>query len=326
MLATRFTELVGCRMPIQQAGMGGTAGPELAVAVAEAGGLGMLGGVMLPAPLLVQILDGVRQQTTGAIGVNFLMPFLDRDCVVVAASRCRVIEFFYGDPDAALVQLVHQGGALACWQVGSLEEAQAAVAAGCDLIVAQGTEAGGHVRGRIGLLPLLGQVLAMVDVPVLAAGGIGTGRALAAVLAAGAAGARVGTRFVAAAEANAHPAYVDALIAARPEDTVLTETFSAGWSNAPHRVLRSSAAAAESFQGDIVAEMSMGGQTMPVPRFAPPAPSKETTGTVQAMALYAGESVGAVQRIEPAASIVQEFTAEAERCLQHWTRTSVTTA
>jgi NAD(P)H-dependent flavin oxidoreductase YrpB (nitropropane dioxygenase family) len=108
---------------------------------------------------------------------------------------------------------------LVSWQVGSAEEARAAVGAGCDQVVAQGTEVGGHVRGRMSLLPLLSEVLDAVDVPVLAEGGIGDARALAAVLAAGADGARIGTRFVAARESGAHPRYVDALIAARPEDT-----------------------------------------------------------------------------------------------------------
>jgi NAD(P)H-dependent flavin oxidoreductase YrpB (nitropropane dioxygenase family) len=98
--------------------------------------------------------------------------------------------------------------------------------AGCDLIVAQGVAAGGHIRGTVGLQALLDEVLIAVEVPVLAAGGIGTGRALAAALVEGASGARVGTRFVAAAEADAHPEYVGRLIAARAEDTVYTQAFS----------------------------------------------------------------------------------------------------
>ena len=158
MLATRFTSLVGCRLPLQQAGMGTVAMAPLVLAVAEAGGLGMLGGVMLPPQVLAGMLDDLAARTRGAFGVNFLIPFLDRDAVPVAATRARVVEFFYGEPEAALVDAVHTGGALACWQVGSLGEAIAAARAGCDLIVAQGTEAGGHVRGRVGLLPLLNAV------------------------------------------------------------------------------------------------------------------------------------------------------------------------
>jgi NAD(P)H-dependent flavin oxidoreductase YrpB (nitropropane dioxygenase family) len=223
----------------------------------------------------------------------------------MAAAQARVVEFFYGEPDASLVDLVHAAGALACWQVGSRVEAVAAAAAGCDLIVAQGIEAGGHVRGRVGLLPLLDEVLPSVDVPVLAAGGIGTGRAMAAVLAAGADGVRVGTRFVAAEEAGAHPAYIDALVAAAAEDTVLTETFSFDWLHAPHRVLRSSVAAVEAFQGDIVGAWPSSGD--PIPRFSTAPAVRGATGAVEAMALYAGQGAGAVRRREPAAAIVADL-------------------
>ena len=99
-------------------------------------------------------------------------------------------------------------------------------------------EAGGHLRGRLGLHALLGEVLDAVEIPVLAAGGIGSGRDMAAVLSAGASGVTMGTRFVAAEESPAHPEYVNALIESKSEDTVVTEVFSFGSPNAPHRVLR----------------------------------------------------------------------------------------
>jgi len=298
--------------------MGGVAMPPLVLAVAEAGGLGMLGGVMLPPPVLAGMLDDLAARTRGTFGVSFLMPFLDRDAVPIAAARARVVEFFYGEPEAALVDAVHAGGALACWQVGSLAEAVAAARAGCDLIVAQGTEAGGHVRGRVGLLSLLNAVLDAVDVPVIAAGGIGTARDVAAALAAGAAGVRVGTRFVAAPECDAHPEYVAALVAAGAEDTVLTERFSVMWPDAPHRVLRSAVAAAETCPNDVVGEMELGGSRQPLPRFAVACPTRTTTGTIAAMALYAGESVGAVRGVVPAADIVHELMDGAERLLRVW--------
>jgi NAD(P)H-dependent flavin oxidoreductase YrpB (nitropropane dioxygenase family) len=257
--------------------------------------------------LLADVLDRLRRQTNGACGVNFLMPFLDRHCVEVAAHKARVVEFFYGDPEPALVQLVHAGGALACWQVGSVDEARAAADAGCDLIVAQGVEAGGHVRGRIGLLPLLDQVLDVVDVPVIAAGGIGTPRAMAAALAAGAAGVRVGTLFVAAEESTAHPLYKEALVKARAEDTVLTETFSLMWPGAPHRVLRSCVEAVSALPDGLVGRTVIGGVDLPLPRFALPAPTRDTTGRLEAMPHYAGESVGAVKAVRPAAEILREL-------------------
>jgi len=312
MLKTSFTDLTGCAIPFQQAPMGGVTTPQLAVAVAEAGGVGMLAGVAIPAPALEEMLDWMRTQTKGVFGVNFLMHFL------IAARKANIVDFFYDDPDASLVEIVHKGGALAAWQVGSTAEALAAVDAGCDFVVAQGTEAGGHVRGRVALLPLLEDLLPAVNVPVVATGGIGTGLSMAAVLAAGAAAVRVGTRFLAADETDANPVYVDAVIRAGPDDTVLTDRFSIMWPDAPHRVLRSCVDAAESFQGDVVGEMAIGDQRVPLPRFAVPAPTRSMTGAIEAMALYAGEGVGAVKRRQPAAEIVREMTEEAENLLRRW--------
>ncbi len=325
-MQTRFTELVGCTAPIQLAGIPDIGTPALAAAVANAGGLGMIGATLLAPDVVAAILADLRQRTPGACGANFLMPFLDRDCVPVAARAARVVEFFYGEPERSLVDMVHAAGALASWQIGSLREALSAVDAGCDFLIAQGVEAGGHVRGRIGLLPLLGQVLDAVSVPVLAAGGIATAREVAAVLAAGAAGVRIGTRFVAAAESDAHPLYVDALLRASGDDTVLTEAFSATWPDgpqwpdAPHRVLGSCVAAAGALTEAMAGELDWGGQTIPISRFAFVAPTVHTRGAIDAMALYAGQSVGAVRRVQPAAEIVRELVDGAERLLAAWRR------
>lgn len=326
MITTRFTELVGCTVPIQQAGMGAASPPTLVAAVSEAGGLGMLGTARggLTAITLADLLEQVRSLTGRPFGVNFIVapvflngssnrPPLDMKCIEIAARVAKVVEFFYGEPERRLVEMVHAGGALACWQVGSREEAIAAAEAGCDFVIAQGAEAGGHVRGTSPLMRLLGEVISAVDVPVLAAGGIGTGRAMAAALAAGADGVRVGTRFVAATETASHPEYVAALIAAEAQDTVYTEAFSGGWPDAPHRVLRSSITAAEAFEGDVVGETTrLDGTRVPVPRFQAFVLDKTTTGTIAAMSLWAGESVGAVKRIQPAAQILRELVEEAE--------------
>jgi NAD(P)H-dependent flavin oxidoreductase YrpB (nitropropane dioxygenase family) len=214
---------------------------------------------------------------------------------------------------------VHANGALASWQVGSLAEAVAAERAGCDFVIAQGTEAGGHVRGQTSALPLLAQVADALRVPVLAAGGIATARDLAAVLAAGASGARLGTRFAACAESGAHRDYVKALLGATAADTCLTEVFGEQWPNAPHRVLRSAVAAAQAADDPIVGRLALGGATVPIPRFSPLVPSTDTTGNVAAMALYAGESVTHVTAVEPAATIVAQLVAGAERRLRELT-------
>src|SRR5439155_1716575 len=178
MLQTKFTELLGCTVPLQQAGMGKIASPALAAAVADAGGLGMVSGIgAAPPEYVAKILDGLRRSTSGAFGANFIVDGvresgkLDADflkILEVAASRAPVVEFFYETPDPELVEIAHAGGALVSWQLGSAAEATAAERAGCDLIVAQGTEAGGHVRGKIGLLALLGEVLSSVQVPFVA--------------------------------------------------------------------------------------------------------------------------------------------------------------
>ncbi len=235
--------------------------------------------------------------------------------VDVAASLVDVVEFFYGDPDAGLVRRVHAGGALAAWQVGSLNEALSAVDAGCDFIIAQGMEAGGHVRGTTALLPLLDQVLGKVNIPVLAAGGIGDARGIASALAVGAAGVRMGTRFVATPESGYHPRYIEAILAARSEDTVYTEKFSGMWPHAPHRVLRSCIDAADSFKGDMVGGMYIGSHWVDIPRFSVMAPLASATGAVEAMALYAGQSVGCIDSMRPAAELVRDLMAEAERLL-----------
>ena len=160
--------------------MGAVAPPELAAAVSEAGGLGMLGTAQpgLTAITLANLLDQVRSLTDKPFGVNFIVapvflngtstrPPLDLKCIEIAARAAKVVEFFYGEPERRLVEMVHAGGALACWQVGSREEAIAAAKAGCDFVIAQGVEAGGHVRGTSPAMTLLGEVIRAVDVPVL---------------------------------------------------------------------------------------------------------------------------------------------------------------
>ena len=304
---------MGCRLPLQLAAMGGVSTAELAAAVSNAGGLGMLNLSVLGPQEVDRMLERIESATTSPWGVNFLMPFLDPAVLARCAGRARVVEFFYGDPDAGVVERARHGGALVAWQVGSVEEARAAAGCGCDAVIAQGVEAGGHVRGTTALLPLLDGVLEAVAVPVVAAGGIGTGRAVAAALAAGAAAVRVGTRFVAAAESAAHPRYVQALVDAGAADTELTEVFSTFWPDAPHRVLRSCIEALGRVEGEVVGEASVGGMRMPLPKGAAPTPDRDTTGDIAAMPHYAGQSVGAVRGVQPAREIVEELMSEAER-------------
>lgn len=281
--ASRFTELVGCAYPLQLAAMsGGVGGPDLAAAVRDAGGLGMVyAGEPVPS----------------GCGVNFLVPFIDTPAVVAeAAGHARVIEFFYGLPDVTLVTLAHDGAAAVGWQVGSAGEAAAAQAAGCDYVVVQGTEAGGHVRGRQPLDVVLAEALPRVSVPVVAAGGISTPDRVAELLARGANAVRVGTCFLACPEARAHPDYVASLLAATGEDTVVTEWFGDGWPNAPHRVLRHALDAAQ---------RSGWHATKP--------PTRDEIRPAADMAQYAGTGVGALTAMQPAETVVGHLLSQLNR-------------
>jgi nitronate monooxygenase len=303
-IMTRFTDLVGCTLPLQQAGMSGTATPPLAAAVANAGALGMIGIGRQSIEVIERYLDEVATLTDAPIGATCIAHFVQPDVVELVASRLPIIEFFYEWPDAARVPTSVVCG----WQVGSVDEAKAAVDAGCQYVIAQGVEAGGHVRGHVPLTELLPAVRAAVDVPIVAAGGIGDAAAVHAAMALGADAVRVGTRFVATRESYAHPDYIDALVNADTDDSVLTEAFGVGWPDAPHRVLRSSIDAASAAPADVVGEtVTPVGTHLPMVRFGSSSPNRDTTGDISAMALYAGRSVGSVDRVMTAAEVVAEL-------------------
>ena len=318
MLDTDFSRLVGCAVPIQLAGMGAIVSPELAAAVSEAGALGQISFVQTDPAVARQRLDRIEQLTSKPYGVNLVLPYIDPAILVMAAKRARVIDFFWGDPDPDLVEQVHAAGALAAWQVGSVREAISAEKAGCDFISAQGIEAGGHLRGQLSLLPLLEAVLDAVSVPVLAAGGIGTARGIAAVLQAGAVGVRMGTRFIAAEESNAHPEYVEALISTGAEDTVLTTRFEVDCPMCPatHRVIRSALELAEHLPDRPIGEIEVSGSHYQIQRFFGFPPTRQMTGKIAAMACYAGQSVAAIHKVQPAGEIVAQLVSGTEILLE----------
>jgi NAD(P)H-dependent flavin oxidoreductase YrpB (nitropropane dioxygenase family) len=284
--------------------------PALPLAVATAGGHAVYPGLGLPPAPLAPVIDALAERTS-AFGVNLLASMLDRDALELVAVRAPYVDIFLGDADAALVARVHAGGAVWGWQVASAEEARAAEAAGCDLVIAKAWESGGRKRieGPT-LLALLDAVLDAVSIPVIAAGGIATRRGVAAALAAGADGVRTGTRFIAAAESDAHPAWVQAVIGASADDAVVSEAFNVGLPvPGPHRVLRSSIDAAEALAGDEAGVVRLAGAEIPVARFGAVPPTRDSTGAIEAMPFYAGQSAGVVTRIQPAAEILAELAA-----------------
>src|SRR5579864_2155675 len=192
---TAFTRLVGCMHPLQQAPMGGVSGPELAGAVARAGALGMLCEFDLE-PAEERMTNAMARADGGAVGMGFFGHRIQDDLATFesAAARLRLVEVFWTTPEPALVARARSAGAaFVAWQVGSLDQALAAEDAGCDFVITQGVEAGGHVRGTQPLTELLHAVCERLSVPVVAAGGIASAERVAAALSAGAAAVRVGT-------------------------------------------------------------------------------------------------------------------------------------
>jgi nitronate monooxygenase len=314
-LTTSFTEMVGCQVPIQLAPMGPVSTPDLAMAVADAGGVGSVTAQWLGAAEVDEMLAGVAARTNGVIAANFMTQDIDREAVEAAAARVRMVDFFWADPDPALVALVHRNGALACWQVGSVAEARAAAHAGCDVIAVQGIEAGGHIRGQDSLLSLFESVTGQLGLPVLGAGGIGSGRAFAGMLNRGAAGARVGTRFVATDESGAHPAYKQAVVDAGAGSTEITDAFSVCplCATVPRaRVVRSCIDALHDLPADTVGEATVDGERVRLPKGYGLPPGSAVTGHIDAMPMYAGESAAAIETVEPVASVIRSWCAAAE--------------
>jgi len=303
-VSNRFTALVGCELPIQLAAMSRIVTTRLAAEVSNHGGLGMLAIGRSKAAAARRQIEDVRALTNRPVGAGFVVLFLDREALEVATEELPVIEFFWGWPDPSLVPAHRICG----WQVGSVDEARAAVDAGCQYVVAQGVEAGGHVRGTISRLAFLDEVRSAVDIPVLATGGIATADDVRQAMAAGADAVRVGTRFVATVESDAHDVYVDRLIASSSGDTVVTGRFDVGWPDAPVRVLASSLAAAErATPGTVATITAPDGSVTELPLFSTTAPTRATRGNLDAMPHYAGTGLDAITHRATVAEVIAEL-------------------
>jgi NAD(P)H-dependent flavin oxidoreductase YrpB (nitropropane dioxygenase family) len=294
-LTTSACKMLGIVLPIVQAPIGSATTPALAAAVSDAGGLGTLALSWTDLAVTAEAIRATSRLTTRPFAVNLVLAWPQHERLTVCADEgVRVVSTFWGDP-APYVGAVHDAGALHVHAVGSVAEAVAAVEAGVDIVVAQGWEAGGHVRGQVGALALVPSIVdAVHPVPVLAAGGIADGRGLAAALLLGAQGAWVGTRFLLADEADVHEEYRQRLLHAVAGDTIISQIFDGGWSDAPHRALRNSTTAAWEIAGrpsaperpgehDVVARSATGG---PLRRYGDDIPTRATTGNVEALAHY----------------------------------------
>jgi NAD(P)H-dependent flavin oxidoreductase YrpB (nitropropane dioxygenase family) len=300
---------------------------ELAADVSNAGGLGVISFGGYPPPILQQQIRRLRALTKKPFGVNLLLQFpVEEHVNVCVEERVPVISFFWGDP-SPYVERAHAAGLKVIDQVGSVEAAKRSAGAGVDAIIAQGVEAGGHIAGQVSTMVLVPRIVdAVSPVSVAAAGGIADARGLVAALALGAEGVVLGTRFLATPEAAAHPIYKQKVLDATEEDTVRTTLFGRGWPNAPHRTLRTAFVdewlkdeARGSEQRDdepVIGESIFGGERVPLQRFAGFPPTAQATGDIESMGLLAGQSVGLVTDIKPAAVIVRELVAGARAIIE----------
>jgi NAD(P)H-dependent flavin oxidoreductase YrpB (nitropropane dioxygenase family) len=316
--------MLGLTAPIVQAPIGSAATPELAAAVSNAGGLGMLALSWTPPDAVADRVRATRALTDRPFGVNVVLEWDQRERLrACIAESVTVVSTFWGDP-GPYVDAIHAGGALHVHTVGSVEEARHAVAVGVDVIVAQGWEAGGRVRGQVATLALVPAVVdAVAPVPVLAAGGVGDGRGLAAVLALGADAGWLGTRFLLAQEASVHDRWRARILAAADTSTVHTTAFDGGWPDSPHRVLRNSTLDAWERAGrppaphrpgerDVVARTP---DHAPIHRYDATPPTPRASGDVEALALYAGQSAAILDDVRPARAIVDRLHREAAATL-----------
>ncbi|MDX1932601.1 MAG: nitronate monooxygenase [Capsulimonadales bacterium] len=314
---TRQLSEIILHVRLLQAPTGSVAGPELCAAVSEAGALGALGLTWTEPETAREAIADVRARTDAPFQVNFALHFEPRSLDVALDSGVPVITFSWGDA-APFTDRCHRAGAAVGVQVTSGEGARRAVASGADFLIAQGSEAGGHVQATSSLDALLPGVLALAGaVPVVAAGGIATAGQVRRYLDAGAAAVMCGTRFVATQESRAHPEYKAALVAATADDTALTVCFDGGWPYAAHRVLRnrtlreweaagSPPVGRRPGEGDVLAHTTNG---EPIYRYEDTAPRIGMTGRIEEMCLYAGTSVAHIRDLPTAAEVVARLTA-----------------
>jgi enoyl-[acyl-carrier protein] reductase II len=310
-LATRLTGLLGVEHPVMLAGMGGVSYAPLVAAVSAAGGFGCLGASTMGNDELAAEMAAVRGATARPFGVDLLtaMPGgMAEQVDLIAEGGASVLVAGLGVP-VDVIERCHRHGLLVVNMCGKVDHARRAVDAGCDLVVAQGTEAGGHT-GRVATLPLVPQVVDAVGdtVPVVAAGGIFDGRGLAAALALGADGVWVGTRFIATPEARAVTGYKEALLAGAEDST----TVSRAYSGKTMRVLANEYTAwfddhpeeLQAFPGQLTRAIRDGALHLG---------GDETRADVDpGRECYpAGQGVGAIAELVPAADLVRRFVDEA---------------
>ena len=316
MITTALTDLLGIRVPLLNAPMTPQAGGRLARAVSETGAFGMVGIEETDTEAgIAEQLEIVCEGPPVPFGIGLVTWVIERRpelLELAIAARPRLIAISFGDP-SPWVSRLHGEGILVASQVQSRHRAEVALDAGVDVIVAQGTEAGGHT-GSVGTLPLLQIVLELTERPVVAAGGIATGRGLAAVLAAGAAGAWVGTPFLLAEEARTSPKARDRIARSDETETLLTSVYDRlqdkDWPpEFRGRAIRNAFGAR--FTGH---EEALGPGSDARAAFE----RAKAAEDYDVAHIYAGQSIGLLGEVRPAADVVARIEARARELLERW--------
>ena len=315
-MRTRLTETLGIEHPVMLAGMGGVSYHRLVTAVSAAGGFGCLGASAMRDDVMVDEIAAVRAATDKPFGVDLLTALPDQietKVRQIAAGGAQVYVAGLGVP-RDVIDLCHDLNLLVVNMCGKVRHAIAAVEAGCDIVVAQGTEAGGHT-GQVATLALVPQVVDAVGdrVPVVAAGGIFDGRGLAAALSLGADGIWVGTRFIATPEAYGVAGYKELLLATHEDGTtisrgytgktcrVIRNAYTQRWDEHPDELLPFPGQYLRSIE-DGVNHLGRGPDEPDVD------PNREF--------FPAGQGVGAIEELVPAGDLVRQFVSEAEAVME----------
>lgn len=294
----------------------------------RAGGLGSLAVGPLPADAVRSLIRAVRAATDGPLNINFIT-FLANQAQIQTCfdEQVSVVSFHWGHPPREFISTLHDPGIKFWEQVGSVAAAKESVDSGIDLIIAQGSEAGGHNYGSLPTFVLVPSILeAVAPTPVLAAGGIANGRQLAAALVLGADGVSIGTRFVASNEAFAHAEYKRRLVEAAGTETRLSSVYGPDMPHFnPMRVL--DVGLAHEFAGQeetaptdlesqpIIGTMRLAGETIPLHRFSSFVPTPDTDGRIDELPFLAGQGVGLIHRVMPVAEIMETIVEEAALAL-----------
>lgn len=328
MWQTGFCRDYGLSVPFIGAGMGFISTAELTAAVSNAGGLGILGSSPLPPPVMAEMLAGARALTDRPFGVDLIcedtpLGQLTTEAHIELCEREKpsVVVFFWNLPPESWIERLQAAGCRVWMTTGSLAGALAARDAGADALIVQGTEAGGHVKAVGGLLALLPAIVdAVSPLPVIAAGGIADARGVAAAMLLGAQAVCVGTRLLAAEEANIHEEYRQRVIDAGIDDITVTRIFGPEWPDQPMNVIsnRAVAAAAGDEPPDAagpIGRTRLMGQDYDMPPASAVLATPATSGDFDLMCLAAGQGVGLVRRQQSARAIVEEMMDGARRLL-----------